>query len=235
MQLATSFTKDLVYPLSPGEIEERKTVLARVVEEIAEVDAEKGKVVKSFGDRLKALRERSLDLAHTINQGEEKRPVLCSERAEMRNFQVLTYRHDSGSIVDTRAMTPDEVEEARQGGLFADNGGVRVASIKPGLNLATPPAASNDDATSPPAADAAADGDVDGAITNPSGLLDGTQAKKAKRTRKNKNAEIAPPTPTDTVGVAAIVRDPEPEDEDLGHDGDIDDDAAEPGDEDDGG
>lgn len=200
MQLATSFVKSLAFPLNDHEVEEEGRLLAQVTLEIETVEEEKATAVRGFGERLKKLRQRQTEHAHARSSRMKERPVLCSERAEMRRGEVETFRHDTGIVVDSRAMTPDEVEEARQGGLFSDHGsrGPRIAEGKGGLDLAAPaaPAAT----ASEPAPDP--DG---GEITNPDGVLDGTEGKPKKGKRGKKNADIAPPTPTETLGVAAIV------------------------------
>lgn len=183
MELATSFTKDLPAKLTPEEVTTRSDTLARTIEEIADVETEKGKVSRQFAEKLKGLKLRSVTLAHAVSNHEENRPVLCSERADMRRFQVETYRHDTSEIVDTRAMTQDEVEEARQTNLF---GGVRVNSdakpkAKGGLDLTSP---SGDAEPSPVPSESVAE--TGATITDPAGVLGGDFVDgKPKRGRKN--------------------------------------------------
>lgn len=124
MEIETGFTKDLPAKLTPEEIENRARQLARQIESIAETEEEKSKIARQFGEKLKGMRLQAMTLAHAVSSGEEARPVLCSERADMRRFCVETYRHDTSEVVETRAMNAEEVEEARQGHLAF----VRVAS-----------------------------------------------------------------------------------------------------------
>lgn len=190
MQLATSFTKELAVALQPDEIQDRARMLARTIEEIADVEQEAKKIASQFGTKLKGLRQSATALAHTVSSGEEKRPALCSERADMRRFAIDTYRHDNGEVVETRVMTQDEVEEARQTNLF---GGVRVATdAKPKSNLDVEAPAANDAAPPEAPADgetAEADANDDTAITDPDAVIAGKKPKRVKKP-KGLNAVI---------------------------------------------
>lgn len=122
MQLETGFTKELPAPLTPEEVENRSTQLARLLESIADTETEAKKIARQYSEKLKGMRLQAMTLAHAVSRREESRPVLCSERADYRRFTIETYRHDTGAVVESRAMEQDELEEARQGHLF-----VRVA------------------------------------------------------------------------------------------------------------
>ena len=117
MDIQQGFTKDLPAKLTPEEIENRSRQLARQIETIAEVEEEKAKNARQFGEKLKGMRLLAMTLAHAVSSGEEARPVLCSERADYRRFTIETYRHDTSEVVESKAMTADQVEEARQGHL----------------------------------------------------------------------------------------------------------------------
>lgn len=117
MDIQQGFTKDLPAKLTPEEIENRSRQLARQIESIADVEEEKSKIARQFGEKLKGMRLLAMTLAHAVSSGEESRPVLCSERADYRRFCIETYRHDTSEVVETRAMEADEAEEARQGHL----------------------------------------------------------------------------------------------------------------------
>lgn len=201
MQLATSFVKDLPAKLNEEERQARSDALARLVEEIADVETEAKKIASQYGQKLKGMRQNMTALAHAVTQGEERRPVLCSERADMRRFTVETYRHDDGAVVDTRAMTQDEVEEASQANLFPSGTGIRVATEekKKGLDLVSPTLESveakgeelrkgleelHEDLTSGNAP----------TIENPGAVLDGSAAtpEKPKRTRRRRGGQDVP-------------------------------------------
>lgn len=212
MQLATSFTKDLDYTLTPDEIRASKDRVVSLLVDLEDAEEEKARVTRQHAEKVKGLKRTLREETRRADTGKGRRQVLCSERAQTRTFTIETYRHDTGQVIDSRAMNADEVEEARQTGLF-DGGGVRVADApKGGLDLAMP---------APPESGAApivgSDApDVDGAeITNPEGLLNGKEAKKGgKGKRKGKGMKIAPATPTETVGLAAIVTGDETDEDD---------------------
>lgn len=199
MQLETGYTKDLDISLSDEEVADRGERLARAVAERKTVEEEKAKATRAFAERLKAIDLRVLQLTNAVNDRKEARPVLVSDRADLRRLLIETYRHDTGAVIDSRPMTQDELEEARQMNIFGPGVGVRVATEqRPPLAVVAPPpaeTAAGEDTDGGPtvseaegeaetASDAAA-GDDETAVTDPEGLLNGKAAKpKRKRARK---------------------------------------------------
>ena len=192
MELKTAFTKDFDHDLTDEEIRVRSDALAALIEEIDEVDAERKEATSKFTRRLKEMRARASSLAHAVATKTEQRPVLCSERVQLRNFAIETYRHDTGKVVDIRSMNEEQIEESRQTGLFAglggQSGGPRVATEESGakLPLSTPPP-EEADAIDPPTRTVdtpEAEPSPEAAITNPGGLLDGREAEAARKREK---------------------------------------------------
>lgn len=197
MQLETGFTKSLEAPLSDDEVKDRAHVLATTIGEIAETETEQKKVQSQFSQKLKKLRLRATELARIVETHREDRPVLCSERAQIRTFTIETFRHDTGQVVDTRAMDEEEIEGSRQTGLYdaLGGGGVRVGDEpkKGSLDLGSP-ADPNDEKHEAPKGEAKAEEQspaiAEAEITNPGGLLDGKEAAAAAKRAKPRGMRL---------------------------------------------
>lgn len=106
--------------LSEEEVHQRSRTLARMTIERDEIEEEKKASAKVFTDRLKEYDSQIHDLADAVNTSKEKRLVGIQEQHDKRRFCVDTVRIDTMETIDTRAMTADEVDEARQPALFED-------------------------------------------------------------------------------------------------------------------
>ncbi len=216
-------TRDLDVKLTPDEVQAKSEELARVVDEIVTIEEEKAKVVRTFSVTLKDKKRRLRELARNVTKQEEMRPVMVFHRPDLRRFVIESYRGDNSEVVGSRAMTKQELEEARQSQLFDDRGThvpTRVATAASSLPLSSPP-----QETVVPAIEvngAVAVGAVgaepsDGTeITAPDDLLNGKQAKKAAKaekaaTKKRRGGltigteEMPPATPGAIVGAATII------------------------------
>lgn len=111
-------TRSLPVVLTEVEVHDRSQELARTVDEINDVEAEKKDVVKDFAKRLGEKRKRMNELANAITSGTEKRDIECSERVDERRHAIEIIRHDTLEVVETRPMTGEQIENLNQGHLF---------------------------------------------------------------------------------------------------------------------
>jgi hypothetical protein len=59
-------------------------------------------------------RKKQSDAAHALHNGFESLPVACEQRPDIEKNKMVTYRLDSGEPVDERALTVEEMKEARK-------------------------------------------------------------------------------------------------------------------------
>jgi hypothetical protein len=104
--------------LTQEEIDTRGRLLARKVADLVELEDEKRAKVKEFTDQIKGIDEEIGKLSEAVNTGKERRPIPVSDKHDNRRFCVDTIRHDDLSVVESRAMTSEEVEKARNPTLF---------------------------------------------------------------------------------------------------------------------
>lgn len=177
-------TRELDVHLTDEEVQEKSEQLARVVAEISDLEEEKAKAVRGFSVQLKEKKRRLSELARNVTKREEMRPVLCYQRPDLRRFVIEIFRADNKQVIDSRAMTKEELEEARQGQLFDGNTHVPI-------RVSTDPApAKGLPLDQPPAAEASADDEdvkPEAVITDPEDIINGKRGKKVA-------AEAKPPT-----------------------------------------
>ena len=112
-------TRQLEVKLSEDEVASKALQLARTLEEISDIEKQAKESARKFGEQLKTRRSSVELLARAVTSRKERRPVVVSERADERRFCVEIVRHDTMEVIDSRPMSTDEMEEARQGSLFA--------------------------------------------------------------------------------------------------------------------
>lgn len=104
-------TRQLPVTLSQDEINLRALDLARRIDEIADVQAEKVEAMAGFKQRFEELENIKNRLASVIRSGFEYRDVQVEDRPNHEKKVVETYRTDTGDRVDVRAMRQDEMQE----------------------------------------------------------------------------------------------------------------------------
>jgi hypothetical protein len=124
-------TKMLPCHLDDDAVQERGRLLAVCVQEISDLEEEKKAKVKEYADQIKAKEERKAELAESVVTRTERRPVPISEVQDNRLFKIDTIRHDTMAIIDSRAMTADEAEQARQPALFDDRATAQSRDDRP--------------------------------------------------------------------------------------------------------
>ena len=104
-------TRQLPVTLTQEEINLRAMDLARRIDEIDDVHAEKAEAMAGFKQRFEELENIKNGLARVIRSGFEYRDVQVEERPNHDRKVVETYRTDTGERVDVRAMREDEMQE----------------------------------------------------------------------------------------------------------------------------
>lgn len=106
--------KDLACVMTDDEKRLKGSELAVSVEELAALDVEK----KDFAEKLKArvshVEKRITKLAHEVKTGKEVRPVECAEYQRYATRMVDLVRLDTGEIVFSRPMRPDEFQTSME-------------------------------------------------------------------------------------------------------------------------
>ncbi|NUP12984.1 MAG: hypothetical protein HOW73_43645 [Polyangiaceae bacterium] len=117
-----SFQEEHPVELSHHEWEAKSKELASTVEELAQhqesAKAEKAKLTAEE----KRLERKISDLAECVTTRKESRPVECREEVAAGREVIEIVRCDTGEVVRTRPMTPDELAKHKQGRLFGGDG-----------------------------------------------------------------------------------------------------------------
>jgi len=82
--------------------------LAQAHQEYGEVEREKKHVADKFKERLEVIDGRTSQLATIVHSGEELRDVGCQWRYLFEANTKELMRMDTGEIVETAAITPEE-------------------------------------------------------------------------------------------------------------------------------
>lgn len=85
---------------------------------LEEVKAEASEKAKEYKTQKDGLEDEIAKLRDAVDTGKEVRPVPCTARPDARRFCIEIIRHDTLEVVETRAMTKDEIEEHQQPRLF---------------------------------------------------------------------------------------------------------------------
>lgn len=122
----TEMTKTLPVRLTEEEIALRSRMLAGAVKDREAVKLEAKASATEFKERLAEIESKITDAAEAVHTGKEHRLVVVYERIDARRFQIDIIRTDSGDIVESRAMTKEEIDDASQTKMF-DGSKTRVA------------------------------------------------------------------------------------------------------------
>ena len=109
MPTIQTFTEHLKCKLTEEELKEKAKILARVCEEIVQLEAEKAASSKSFNGKLGDLETRRADLARMVRSEQEFRPVACADELIRDDKAVVTVRCDTGEELRRREARPDEL------------------------------------------------------------------------------------------------------------------------------
>ena len=94
--------------LTPDERIQRGTALAKLNLELVQLEEQKAEAVRSWAEKIKAKKIEGGRLAHDVDTGTEERPIKCDERPRFGELVVEVVRRDTGEVVRTRPMLPEE-------------------------------------------------------------------------------------------------------------------------------
>lgn len=105
------FEKWLPVKLSEHETLERARALSQRHKEKQELEAEKARVVRDYGERMKNLSGEISKLSEVVANGEEYRSVECEEQRQNSKKQFRIMRLDTDEVVEIRPMLESELQE----------------------------------------------------------------------------------------------------------------------------
>lgn len=103
-------TQHLKCELTEDEIKEYGAELARKYSEITDLEDQKKSITSDFKARIDAANSDAGILARKIQNGYEFRDVFCEIQYIDDEKVVQTVRQDTGEIIKTRPMTPEEMQ-----------------------------------------------------------------------------------------------------------------------------
>lgn len=118
-------TMDLACDLTEDETRESGVRLADAYGELEQLELTK----ESLPGRIKAKREEISELARRVSTQREHRAVPIEYRHDVGRLVVETIRLDTGAVVQSRLMSGDERERARQPELPGTAGGTVVSIV----------------------------------------------------------------------------------------------------------
>ena len=104
-------TKKLPVMLTEDEMRERGEALAESVETTAALTEEKKANDAEINGKIKTSKEITRKLSRIIASKTEDREVECEITKDFERGVVTLHRCDTGEVVETRPMTPDERQE----------------------------------------------------------------------------------------------------------------------------
>jgi len=94
--------------LTNDELRVKGEELARLISNMSEVELAKKAKTAEFNGRIGDLQEKQDALSHEINQKAEVREVKCEEEFNWETNVVETIRTDTGAVIHTRIIRPEE-------------------------------------------------------------------------------------------------------------------------------
>ena len=101
-------TRDLPVHLTADEQRLKGEQLAKLHSDRRHAESEKSRMAAEFTGKLKALDQQINDLADQVKECREIREVECHEHKDHTAGFVYLIRDDTGEIVESRAIRPDE-------------------------------------------------------------------------------------------------------------------------------
>lgn len=139
MPTTESWFEELPCHLSAHEKLLKSESLAERLKDVHTVDAERKEAMADFKQRADELEKQVDKLALEVRTGREYRQVECFESASYSDSKVDIVRKDTGEVVRSRAMHPNERQEKMP---FVDAHG-EPATCEPAKQL--PPSTRGDD------------------------------------------------------------------------------------------
>ena len=108
--LVKKTNKGLPVVLTKDVLIERAQTMSQRCKEKEEVEAEKARVMRDFGERLKQLTGEVARLSQIVSSGEEHQQVDCEEQKLMSDKLMRIVRLDTGEVVETRPLLERELQ-----------------------------------------------------------------------------------------------------------------------------
>mgnify|MGYP001078115457 CR=1 FL=1 len=123
-------TRSLLVPLTHDEYLDRARKLAAIDDELVVLETERKAALDGFKNRKGEVLTRKLALNSAVRTGEEERDIDCEwqENFSQKCWQLV--RLDTSEVVDTIAMTVDELQQKIPGTEDAGAGKKKRASRK---------------------------------------------------------------------------------------------------------
>jgi len=103
-------TRDLPVKLTVAEAQRRGIELAEALQAKYDAEAHQTAIKATWKEELAQLEQDIRRLRRIVGNGEELRPVECSEEKNWKNKTVETVRLDTGEMVDFRPMSTHELQ-----------------------------------------------------------------------------------------------------------------------------
>lgn len=108
----SKMVESLPCQMSKEEIAMKSSQMAGKLDELNTVEASKASETKRMGEEMKRLKSQLDHLGTEVRHGIEYRPTECYEVPRYRELKVDIVRDDTGEVVRSRAMHPNERQEA---------------------------------------------------------------------------------------------------------------------------
>jgi hypothetical protein len=103
--------KPLPVKLTDEELRAKGDEIANQVIELIENEDDKKNCAADYTRRIKAIRQKIAALSGEVSSGTELRDVRCEERPDYEANLMLTFRLDTGEIIERRVLTHDERQQ----------------------------------------------------------------------------------------------------------------------------
>jgi len=100
--------------LTDSQVMHRSKTLARCVGEQRQQEQEKSSVMASYTQAIKGLKAEIERLGEVVSSRQEDQPIDCEVRPDLDKKTIEVWRLDLDKKVDSRAMSVEEVERAKQ-------------------------------------------------------------------------------------------------------------------------
>ena len=123
-------TRTLSVQLTKQEIIERSTQQAELVKKLEDKEAEKSEVTTRLTSSIKELKRELQLVAQEVRAGQRWAEVEVARQKDIKRGVEETIRTDTGEIIETRALTPAEMQLDLIGGASASGKSVVITTEK---------------------------------------------------------------------------------------------------------
>jgi hypothetical protein len=151
-------SQSLRYQFTDAELKERGKKLAETHSKLAQLEADKKRIVSNFGAQVSAVKAEANLLADCVSTGYELRDIPCTATMDAPTIGKKTItRNDTGEQIEVQQMTPSENSSAQDARARAE-----YEAKNPVLDFVPEPVAETTDQAATDAANEAANPDPAG-------------------------------------------------------------------------